>query len=270
MNRPTRTHIADNFFAAYSWFQRTDPAFEVYDAGALACFYAPNGMVDFNIAMSHPEMTPPDPASAAFKEALAPARAFFAARRSPFSCWVPQGPAPVPGANDLGFAARIDYMGQCLDLPTADLTPPAQNSIALNIRRVSHEAELLALADLVAAGWSVPAGPYRTFFTGQAQRLLHPDCPKHYYIGWADEAPACCMELFTQPEQGIAGIYYVTTHNAFRRQGHATRLQNHVLAQARQTGYHTAVVVSEPDERRLLARRGFIDCDQWYEYVHNA
>jgi GNAT superfamily N-acetyltransferase len=248
--------IARNFFAAYGWFQRDGPGMITREVGGLTCFHAPGGLADFNVALPDPDRPAPDGLPLA---AMDRAKAFFAGQGSPFACWLPRaGDAP-------GFA-RYDYTGQHLRL--ASLAPPAEAQTDMRVCRVSRVGELEAYADLIAAGWSVPAGPYRDFFASRAGRLLPADCPKRLYIGWKDEQPVCCLELFIQPEEGLAGLYYVATRRECRRRGYGLRIQIEALRQAAAAGCRSAVVISRPDERRLLARCGFADCGTWHEYVH--
>ena len=259
--------ITANFQAAYSWFHRTDPALTFGAAGGMTCCYAPGGLTDFNVALPDPAQ-PPEPSAPAFRETLLAVREFFHDRAPAFSCWTPQGNMIAPAAKTLEFATRVDYMSQHREL--AAPVPVPERGGPLTARRVATHGELDAFADLIAAGWSVNAAPYRDFFAAQAERLLAADCPKHLYIGWVEDSPACCMELFMQPECGVAGVYYVTTHRAFRRQGYAMRLQAMALEEARQAGYRAAVVISEPDEHRVMARLGFVDCGLWHEYIQDA
>ena len=270
---PAPAHdIAANFHAAYSWFQRADTTAAVESVAGMTCCYVPGGLTDFNVALPQPEHVFPEPSSEAFRERLQAAQAFFHARHTAFSCWTPQGALVAPAAHSLHVSARADYMSQHLDLSRSPSLPPLAPDPAgalFTVRRVASARELELFADLIAAGWSVAAEPYRRFFSAHAARLLQPDCPKQWYIGWADQAPACCMELFVQPETNVAGIYYVTTHNAFRRRGYALHLQAHVLKKARQAGCHAAVVVSEPGERRIMSRLGFADCGLWHEYIQD-
>jgi len=259
--------IAANFSAAYSWFQRTDPELTARPAGGMLCCHVPGELTDFNVALPDPEMPLPEPSSPDFKETLRQVRAFFQTRA--FSCWVRQTSQAVPAARDLGFSERVDYTGQYLELKR-DFIPRPRPNDALTARRVATAGELEAFADLAAAGWSLASWPYRRFFASQAARLFASDCPKHLYVGWMEQVPICCMELFVQPDSGVAGIYYVVTHAAFRRRGHALSMQSQVLEQARQAGFRAAAVVSEPDERRIMARLGFADQGMWHEYIQDS
>jgi GNAT superfamily N-acetyltransferase len=265
VNSPSRD-ITANFTAAYSWLQRTAPELTAGAVGGMLCCRAPGALTDFNVALPDPETPPPDPASPEFRETLREVRKFFQGR--PFSCWIRQGAGAAPEARELGFSDRVEYTGQYLEFKRA--AAPCLETSALAIRRVATPGELEAFADLVAAGWSLEPGPYRRFFAGQASRLFAADCPKRLYVGWLASTPVCCMELFAQPDLGVAGVYYVATRAAFRRQGHALRMQARVLEEARQAGFRAAVVLSEPGERRLMLRLGFIDQGPWHEYIQNA
>jgi GNAT superfamily N-acetyltransferase len=253
--------IARNFFAAYGWFQRGGQGMTVREVGGLTCFHAPGGLTDFNFAMPDPDRAAPRGLPLA---AMDRAKDFFRQRGSPFACWLPG----APGSEDAPGFARHDYTGQHLALER--LPPPGDAGADLLVRRVTRAEELDAFADTIAAGWSTPAEPYREFFASQAGRLLRADCPKRLYIGWKDEQPICCLELFTQPEEGVAGLYYVVTRREFRRRGYGLRIQDQALRQAAAGGCRAAVVVSRPAERRLLARCGFVDCGAWHEYVEKA
>jgi len=255
--------IAANFLAAYSWFQRTDPELTARPTGGMLCCRAPGALTDFNVALPDPGTPLPEPASPGFGETLRQVRIFF--RAQAFSCWIQQSSQAVPEARALGFSKRFDYMGQYLDLKRGMISRCRPDE-SLAVRRIATPGEVEIFADLVAAGWSLEPEPYRRFFTSQASRLLAPNCPKQLYIGWIAETPICCMELFVQPDSGVAGVYYVATRSHYRRQGHARSLQFQVLEQARQAGFRGAVVISEPGERRIMARLGFSDQGLWHEY----
>ena len=259
--QPRDQIIAANFLAAYTWFQRQNASCTVCLTEGMVCAYAPGGLTDFNVALPDAQAALPDPDSDAFRRGCAAVQAFFAPLHAPFSCWVPGGSA-APGPEDLGFTHRAAYTGQYLDLHAArDLF-----TSGLKVRRVKTLADLEIFADLIALGWSMPSGPYRSFFAGQANWLLSPASPKQFFLGFSGDRPACCMELFVPSETGVAGIYYVTTHPDCRRQGFAADMQSQVLHQAMLQGCTSAVVVSEPDECRLLNRLGFENCATWYEY----
>jgi GNAT superfamily N-acetyltransferase len=296
VDNPVRD-IEANFLAAYSWLQRAAPAAAARLVGGMLCCRAPDELgelTDFNVALPDPATPPPDPSSPDFRETLRQVRAFFQGRA--FSCWIRPGSSAAPAARDLGFSERADYTGQYLEFkPDGPAFPGADEASdgGLTVRRVATLGELMAFADLAAAGWSLESGPYRRFFASQASRLFAADCPKRLYVGWAAsgfdpartqegvsggtaprletaaQAPVCCMDLFAQPESGVAGVYYVATHAAFRRRGHALRLQAGVLEEARNAGFRAAVVISEPGERRLMLRLGFVDQGPWHEYTQN-
>ncbi len=254
--------IAANFLAAYTWFQQQNPACTVRAAGNMVCAHASGSLTDFNVALPAADRPLPRPDSESFRQDCAAVRAFFTPLRAPFSCWTPGGPT-APEAADLGFSSRTAYTGLYLDLRAANPAPHAD----LTVRRVRDEADIAAFADLIALGWSMPPEPYRDFFQQQAPLLLPCASPKQFYLGLADNRPVCCMELFVQPESGVAGIYYVATHPEQRRKGYAAAMQSQVLELAAQRGLNAAVVVAEPGERRLLGRLGFVESSAWYEYV---
>ena len=255
--------LAANFLAAYSWFQRTDPELTARPVAGMFCCHARGALTDFNVALPDFETPLPEPSSPAFGETLRQVRMFF--QGGAFSCWIRQNSRPVPEAEALGFSRRVDYTGQYLDLKRG-MIPFFRPGDALEVRRIATPGELEIFADLIAAGWSLEPEPYRCFFASQTSRLLVPDCPKQLYIGWIAETPVCCMELFVQPDSGVAGVYYVSTRAPFRRQGHALSMQFRVLEQARLDGFRAAVVVSEPGERRIMAKLGFADQGEWHEY----
>jgi GNAT superfamily N-acetyltransferase len=255
--------IAANFLAAYSWLQREDPALTARPVAGMLCCHVPGELTDFNVALPDPHTPLPEPSSPDFMETLRQVRHVFG--DCAFSCWIRRGSRDVPAARDLGFSERADYMGQYLDLK--DIVPCSRPDDALTARRVATLGELEAFADLAAAGWSLAAEPYRRFFMSQASRLFAPGCPKQLHIGWVGGVPVCCMELFVQPDSGVAGVYYVATRAACRRQGHAMNMQSRVLEQARRAGFRAAVVVSEPDEQRIMARLGFAAQGLWHEYI---
>jgi len=263
--------IASNFTASYTWYQAQNPAYTVKRVEDMVCAYAPGSLIDFNVAMPHVGKTDapdlPVPGWDFWLKNVEAVQEFFADLASPFSFWAMQQEGEImPDPGQAGFSHQGVYTGQYLELEGLTL----RKAEGLEVKRVASHEDIVAFADLIALGWNMPSEPYRAFFTAQEPWLLAEGCVKELYVGRSGGKPACCMELFVQPEEKVAGIYYVTTHKDFRKRGFAGALQSGVLAGAARRGFEVGVVVSEPDECRLLRSIGFVDCALWYEYVCEA
>jgi predicted acetyltransferase len=76
-----------------------------------------------------------------------------------------------------------------------------------------------------------------------------------HFIGWLHDMPVASTSLLLHA--GVAGIYGVTTIPEARKKGIATAMTKHALRQARELGYHVAVLSPSEMSLRIYQRLGF-------------
>lgn len=182
--------------------------------------------------------------------------AWFEQTRRPYAWWV--GPADTPGSlgqrlQDAGLeAAQTDpaMVADLAGLKSADTSPGG-----LAIRRVTTPEELHAFARINAANWSPPDRFVVRYYTLATQALLDPRSPIWLYIGYLGDVPVATSELTVGG--GVVGLYNVSTDANYRRRGFGSALTLKPLLDAREAGFHTAILQAEPDGIRVYARLGF-------------
>ncbi|MBT5712348.1 GNAT family N-acetyltransferase, partial [Candidatus Poribacteria bacterium] len=171
---------------------------------------------------------------ARFPEAEAPHRVrsalgFYRESGSPFSWWVSPADTPV-GLPELLLAEglREDETEVAMAVDLAGLRTSRLAPAGLEIRRV-HEVE--RLRDFARHYDDVDV---LRFYERAAPALLAPDSPQWFYVGYIDGVAVATSEVTFGG--GVAGIYCVSTLEAFRRRGIGTAMTLQPLLDARGHG----------------------------------
>jgi ribosomal protein S18 acetylase RimI-like enzyme len=199
-----------------------------------------------------------DQAPRQIREAIA----FF---NRPFSWWV--GPADQPsnlgellvGAGLLCAETELAMAADLAALQTYDLSPGG-----LEIRRVRTPGELQDFAQVVAANWMPPDTEVLHFYVLAAPVLLHPASPQWLYVGYLAGQPVATAELVVGG--GVAGLYNICTLEAYRRRGIGTALTLRPLLDARDGGFHIAVLQAAAAGVGVYERIGFTRFGDITEY----
>lgn len=249
----------DNFCACYTFFHSHTPSMELVDSGTACMACTPSPLTDFNVAirLRHQE-----------SESIPAIRTitnFFHARGVEFSLWL--DPVSLRSATQLAllehnYSLATRFRGVHLDMPA--LVPPKRHSES-TVRRVGSLAEIQAFAHIASLAWNVAEAPLAQFFTDMAPLLLKEDCPKEWYIAWNDGKPVSIVELFCDPVQQVAGVYYMATDPARQHQGESSSMLWQLLHKNRERFAH-AVAVAEPSSQKLFAQLGFGLYGEWEEY----
>jgi ribosomal protein S18 acetylase RimI-like enzyme len=190
---------------------------------------------------------------------------WFAALGRPFSWWV--GPADQP--PDLGemlLAAGLERaeteLAMAIELEAIrerDLRPHG-----LQIHRVVTPAQLDDFARISAANWTPPDPHVLRFYEMAQPVLLTRESPLWLYVGYLDGLPVATAELTLGG--GVAGLYNISTLEAFRRRGFGTALALQPLLDARAQDYSTAILQAAADGVSVYRRVGFEPFGEITEY----
>jgi GNAT superfamily N-acetyltransferase len=149
----------------------------------------------------------------------------------------------APGTFEPGMASAIDALAD----------PPSPRG--LTIRRVRDAVGLGAWVATLAQGFG--AGPHEAEWAGAmyAKIGLGDDTPWRHYVATLDGRPVAASSMFLGA--GVAGIYFVFTVPAARRQGIGAAITHAPLRDARALGYHFAALGSSRIGESLYRRLGF-------------
>jgi ribosomal protein S18 acetylase RimI-like enzyme len=194
------------------------------------------------------------------------ALAFFRQARRPFSWWVGPGDRPANLGElltEAGLVRAETELAMAADLAALQTHDPAP--AGLEIRRVRTAAELEDFAHIIA-------GPLeRRFYALAAAALLAADSPQWFYVGYVSGRPVATAELTVGG--GVAGLYNISTLEAYRRRGIGTALTLRPLLDARASGLRTGVLQAAAAGVGVYMRIGFQRFGDITEYkppIHDA
>ena len=169
------------------------------------------------------------------RQRIRAALAFFRQAGRPFSWWVGPGDQPSNLGEllvEAGLLRAETELAMAADL--AGLQVDNYIPDGLEIRRVRTDVELQDFAQIIA-------GPQeRHFYVLAASALLAPDTPLWFYVGYLGGQPVATAELTVGG--GVAGLYNISTIEAYRRRGIGTALTLQPLLDARGSGFRTGVL----------------------------
>jgi GNAT superfamily N-acetyltransferase len=216
--------------------------------------------------------------SARFDEASADRRiaeitAAFDGRATPFLWWR----APFHTPADLG--SRLDRAGVAqvasgpgMALDLRDLSNEPAGPPELEIRRVTDVAGLRTYLEVLQADEGPPGAPplfptalVEAIVAHTGPRLVDEPTPLRY-VGWLDGRPVATSRLSLGG--GAAGIYSVSTLQAFRGRGIGRALTLAPLRAARDLGYRIATLQSTDQGLPVYRRIGFVEVFQYAIHLH--
>jgi ribosomal protein S18 acetylase RimI-like enzyme len=240
----------ENFIVHVSWVQQRTAGMKVIDDSQLLLTDAGLPTDTFNIVCR--ARLAPDEAPARIAATLA----YFQKVDRPFCWWV--GPADQPtNLGELLLAAGLVDASSELAM-AVDLTALHQFDLApagLVVRRVETAAQMADFALVNVANWSPPDPCAIQYFQLTAERLLAPDAPQWFYIGYLAGQPVAASELTIGG--GVVGMYNVCTLEAYRRRGFGMALTLRPLLDARAAGYGVGVLQAAAQGVGIYARIGF-------------
>lgn len=231
---------------------------EVYTTDGLTWVDSGLKSDTFNIAFVHH-------AEAVQHNQLAQLQAFYQDRQAAFCIWLPddeQSPALFQALAERGISRQASALG--MGLRMEDYKPTAFSE--LGIERVRTASQLAEYAGVIASNWSPPDPDVLQFYGSAAAVYLAEDADSTLFIYRHAGKVVATIELFAQDEQ-TAGIYGLSTLEAYRRQGIGTTLMSFIMHDAWQAGYESLILHASEAGAGIYQRLGFRTFTHLYEYT---
>jgi ribosomal protein S18 acetylase RimI-like enzyme len=180
----------------------------------------------------------------------------YAAWSTPASWFVGPKSRPADLGRRLlerGLAHRGDWVGMAADLTRAKIeaSPPPTTEIV----EVSAGKEARLWARTVGQGFGMAAGSAQAFEDVVGRLGAEAGESWRRYLLRRDGVPVATSSLFLC--DGVAGLYYVATVPAARRQGLASAATVRALADAQALGYRVAILQATAAGAAVYRRLGF-------------
>lgn len=189
---------------------------------------------------------------------------YFERANRAFTWWT--GPADSPShLRELLTDAGLEQGGVdvAMRLELQDLKePPLVPSV--QIERVRSSQQLSDFANIVAQNWNPPDQELLRFYQIVSEVLLREEAPLWLYVASVEGVPVATSQLTFGG--GIVGVYNVCTLVPFRRRGIASALLGASLKDARESGYHHAILQASREGFGVYERLGFYETGAYVEY----
>lgn len=183
-------------------------------------------------------------------------------QKVPFSWWIspcdkPQNLTTLLEKYQLQLAET--NMGMYLDLD--QYLSSAENKDHLEIKQAKTQTELLDFALALTNDKQA----FVDYYSALAAVITDED-PIKFYVGYIDNKPVT-RGLVVYLAQ-VAGIYAISTDPAYRYRGYARIMEEFLLTQAKNLGYHIAVLQAAPTGLAFHQKLGFKECCIFKEYKY--
>jgi GNAT superfamily N-acetyltransferase len=146
-----------------------------------------------------------------------------------------------------------DEPGMALELDA--LVPPGDQAPDLRFERVRSPQQLAAWEQTLAQGFG--EGPREARWVAEMYARIGLDdmAPWRHLLGWRGDMPVATASVFYGA--GAAGLYFVMTVPAVRRQGVGTAISYVAMRSARDEGYRVGVLGASEQGQSVYRRIGF-------------
>jgi ribosomal protein S18 acetylase RimI-like enzyme len=191
------------------------------------------------------------------------AERFFAARSSPFRFVVRRALAPACDEvlQQRGHA-RLEKTTPGMSIPLPLAFPPAP--AGMRIEAVGSPQSLADFQTTAFAGFGMPTQLGSRFLTDRL--LASPDVALR--VGYVEDVPVSTAMMIATGR--IAGIYWVATPEAHRRQGHAEAVTWAALGAGREAGCTIGCLQASEMGRPVYERMGFSVSAEYVQYQRTA
>ena len=244
--RALTTAIETNLLKYYQYLSRSDHV-ELYDNPKLTRYFtgiphpALNGMFCKHLSSFN-----------AIEESLN----LFKSRKIPFLCWIGSEAQPADWESQMTACGLVyDNNYPCMAADLQALNEKFTVPVNLIIEPVSDKEILKQWVNSALIGFGIPSNGDNTCFNLFVD--LGFDMPLRNYLGVIDGKPVATSQLFLAA--GVAGIFWVTTIPAMRRQGIGMAMTLAPLREARDIGFRISVLHPSDMGRGVYRRLGFED-----------
>ncbi len=152
-----------------------------------------------------------------------------------------------------GMKHTSETPGMAMALDSAELE--AMEIEDFEIREAVDQQTLLPLCEVEMRGFGSSEEKAQNYYETYCNVGFGPGTAWRHFIGWRHDVPVAITSLLFHA--GVAGIYGVATVPEARQQGIATAMTKQALRQAREMGYHVAVLSPSEMSIRIYQRLGF-------------
>jgi GNAT superfamily N-acetyltransferase len=132
----------------------------------------------------------------------------------------------------------------------------SEQRVGFDFKRVNSETELKEWIDVYVEGYQKPISYKSALYNRYRQIIITDQDHYHLYIGYFNNKPAVVGSLFVN--NGIAGLYCITTAHNMRRKGLATNYLNSILQIASQQGASDCILHATEAGKHIYEKVGFI------------
>jgi GrpB-like predicted nucleotidyltransferase (UPF0157 family)/predicted acetyltransferase len=173
---------------------------------------------------------------------------YFSKKNLPFSWWINSSDKPQELAKILEmhhYKNVENNMGMYFDLDTCDakISPTSRLEIVRAMDKKTVEDFALVLAHHKPS--------FKQYFAWVAPILTEED-PIEYYVGYVHGKPV--VRSLSCYYSGVVGFYWLSTIPEDRNKGYATAMHYFQLQQAKQRGYHIAVLQASKETYSFYAK----------------
>ena len=152
-----------------------------------------------------------------------------------------------------GLIRRGDWAGMAADLTLPAASVPAAPGV--EVVEVADTASLRLWARVACRGFGMPEAAWQAFEDVVVMRGIGPGLPWRHFLAYHEGTPASTASLYG--ENGLCGLYYISTVPEARRRGCARAATLAAMHAAREMGYQVATLQATPAGAQVYSQIGF-------------